>query len=186
MPQKQPGPPLVPGQRTGVVLGNGADLKPEVTPVARNLKWTDVWLIFSWVNDPTSRANSLSRRHVGAVEHLKWFIKTRRSPIDLLVVVEGRYRGARGSRPMLFCGFREVDEGIWEITVNMDPEFRGTGHSKALTAEALNFLSEQKLGVLQVNATVREQNLPSLRLFAGLGFKQVSKSNGLIYLLSKR
>lgn len=168
-----------------MVLGNGADLKPEVTPVARNLKWSDVWLIFSWVNDPTSRANSLSRRNVGAVEHLKWFIKTRRSPIDLLVVVEGRYRGSLRSRPMLFCGFREVDEGIWEITVNMGPEFRGTGQSKALAAEALNFLSKKRVGVLQVKATVREQNRPSLSLFSGLGFKQVSKSNGLIFFRSK-
>jgi RimJ/RimL family protein N-acetyltransferase len=75
----------------------------------------------------------------------------------------------------------ERDSGLWEVSIAINPEFRGRGFGViALRMACAEILADGKAHVL--NAKVRHENHPSLRLFERCGFNEESRDNEFVFL----
>jgi RimJ/RimL family protein N-acetyltransferase len=124
----------------------------------------DARLLFEWRNDPATRAASLTQDEIGWPEHVAWFERSLESSTRciLLAVEDDRSVG------MVRFDI-SPDDGSAEVSINLAPEVRGTGRSRAiLDAGIAAFVEEHDVTVL--TAQIRAANVASARLFVSTGF----------------
>ena len=118
----------------------------------------DLW---RWRNDPVTRAMSRNSEAVELAGHEAWF-----------------RRALEGSATSLFIGETEegpvgmvrFDHGAeTEVSINLNPAFRGRGLSHALLAAGLAEVG----GV--VFAEIKDENAASRRLFEQAGFRRIGR-----------
>jgi UDP-2,4-diacetamido-2,4,6-trideoxy-beta-L-altropyranose hydrolase len=117
--------------------------------------------LYSWVNDPLVRMNSLNNNFVAIEEHQKWFQNYLDSPSSLIYILEfddlkvGQVR------------FDLRDE-MWHIDYSIDSKFRGLGLGRRIIEIGLKkMVSHDKRKYV---ALVKETNKKSQRIFESLGF----------------
>ena len=132
----------------------------------RKARHADALMVLDWRNDPMTRAMSRNGEAVSAEEHLAWFGRAVEDPERLLFIGEAD-AGA--------VGMVRFDLGEpCEVSINLNPAFRGQGLSRDLLAAAL-----QACPVRPLEAEIKEENAPSQRLFEGAGFVRLADRAGL-------
>jgi RimJ/RimL family protein N-acetyltransferase len=122
----------------------------------------DLW---RWRNDPVTRAMSRTADEVELAAHTAWCRGALRNPKITLLIGEtsegkvGMVRFDHGPEP--------------EVSINLNPDFRGKGLSHALLDQAL----AQVGGV--VFAEIKDENAASRRLFERAGFHRIGGGGGL-------
>jgi RimJ/RimL family protein N-acetyltransferase len=144
----------------------------------RSAKEEDSPDIFRWRNDPVAVANSLSRREVALSEHLEWFSRSLTATEDLILVGEVTVDGL--AVKVGVCRFTSLGSGSYVVSINVDPGFRARGIGRTLLAESVRFLFAQREGTLRIHAQIIEKNTLSRRLFAGQGFREVSRDGDVV------
>lgn len=122
----------------------------------------DVW---RWRNDPQTRAMSRTPDEVELAAHTAWFRGALRNPQMTLLI---------GETDAGKIGMVRFDRGAeTEVSINLNPDFRGQGLSHALLGAALATTG----GALV--AEIKDENLASRRLFERAGFRRIATRAGL-------
>ena len=120
--------------------------------------------VLAWRNDPLTRAMSRDQQAVEEGAHLAWFARALTDPSRTLLI--GEMGGGK-------VGMVRIDHGAeTEVSINLNPAFRGQGLSHPLLMAAL-------AGKTDVWAEVREENAASIRLFERAGFELRERREGL-------
>lgn len=135
----------------------------------------DIWL---WRNDETTRCMSINTGEVSWKEHEKWFASALSNKDRLLLI------GRIGENSVGMVRFDKIGQDTLQVSINLNPEFRGKGLGKQLLKEALSIA--EKKGTAQFIAEVKVENVPSNKLFSSLGFVvSETKNDANVYRLGK-
>jgi UDP-2,4-diacetamido-2,4,6-trideoxy-beta-L-altropyranose hydrolase len=133
--------------------------------ILRGATAADALDVLAWRNDPLTRAMSRSHQEIGEAAHRAWFAKMLADPkVSLLI-------GEAGAEKLGMVRFDHLEPT--EVSINVNPAWRGRGHGYALLSQAL----AQVAG--DVVAEVQDDNLVSRRLFERAGFALQSQADGL-------
>lgn len=133
----------------------------------------DSFSIFNWRNDPLTIENSISGKGVLENEHILWYSTLLSNSCD---------HGFMGiddfNVSCCFILFHQVESNQHEISINVNPNFRGIGYGSYFMKLAIEEFKKISSGSLV--ATILDHNLPSEKMFANLGFIEVEPKVGRI------
>ncbi|MDA8162360.1 MAG: UDP-2,4-diacetamido-2,4,6-trideoxy-beta-L-altropyranose hydrolase [Desulfobacteraceae bacterium] len=157
---------------SAMVDGKGAervtDCMISFDPIIRRAVTRDMEDLYRWANDPSVRSFSFYPDKIKWEEHEKWFNARLADPDCILYVATTKAGDGIGQ-----IRFDIVGDGGAVISISIDAALRGLGLGKRLLIQACRgFFSEYD--VKYVDAFVRSENVPSLRAFAGAGFRKLS------------
>ncbi|BDZ53748.1 GNAT family N-acetyltransferase [Agromyces marinus] len=132
--------------------------------------------LLGWRNDPTTRAVSLDRGIVDRADHDRWYAAALASTSRHILIAVVREAGSELRVGMV--RFDRSEDGSHEVSINLAPEARGKGMSGAILGAAIEALREEA-GAVLLRATIRDENEPSIRLFAAAGFRLDESSDGV-------
>jgi len=127
---------------------------------------------FEWRNDETTRAASISQDPVPWDDHERWYAAMLSNPSRYLYIAM-----AEGERVGL-CRF-DVDGAAAEVSINLAPAARGGGLAGPILRAGIERLREAAGAHLTLTATIRPDNVASVRTFTALGFVPSSSAAGL-------
>ena len=125
---------------------------------------TDLDLLFRWRNDPWIISLSESKVPVTREEHHRWFHKTLTSVHRLLFIITITEDENIGTLRFDFEGSE------CKIAVYLMKEYTGRGFGVDAVKAALPKAFEKWPIALQISASIRPENSPSLRAFRKCGF----------------
>lgn len=143
--------------------------------------------IFLWRNDPHTIAASPSGK-VEFQDHVLWFTKSLQNNLRTMYIALDKKDSKLGI--IRFDKFQddydnqenqgeqrkqENQKNVAEISINLNPHFRGKGLAKPILTKALKtYFHDEKISYLL--ARIIPQNQVSLKLFTNLGFSPISPS----------
>ena len=145
----------------------------------KRLSKNDVNDLLEWRNDKKTVAMSLSEKLCEVGEHHQWFG-------DFLRNSESKgYVGYIQNDKIGLCRFAINNVNFkYEVSINLNPNFRGKGHSFSLLR--LSIEEFRKFKDLDLYATIKKENVASQKIFERFGFVLVGKSGSIYsYELSK-
>lgn len=127
--------------------------------------------ILTWRNDALSRKMSGSVDLIKVSDHLDWFKKAlENSHILMLMAFDEQMEAKIG---MIRFNFVSSFESA-EISININPEYRGKGYGKACLINASVYISNAYSACRYIDARVRVENSPSIKAFLSAGYQEVS------------
>jgi RimJ/RimL family protein N-acetyltransferase len=136
---------------------------------ARAASIRDAQNLFEWRNDEATRAASQSREAVNWADHLCW--------LEGVLANDGRhlYVCENAEKPpecLGTCRFDvSGDRSSAEVSINLNPAFRGRGLAQPLLAAAIGQFRADLGRPIELTATIRHSNGASIRLFLKNGFR---------------
>jgi UDP-2,4-diacetamido-2,4,6-trideoxy-beta-L-altropyranose hydrolase len=119
--------------------------------------------LWEWANDPEVRPVSFATEPIPWERHLQWFNSKLRDPNALLyLVVDGEGIPAGQVR-------FQISDAKAAVSISLAPPFRGKGYGKLVLAMAIEDLF-RITAVKRIDAYVKPNNAPSLRLFTRAGY----------------
>ena len=133
--------------------------------------------ILLWRNDKTTLLYTPSSRKISPKEHDLWFSKMLKSKNNDILIIK---------KASLKVGMIRFDyyKVFNEISINLNPEFRGKNLSSLSIKTGiafLDFLDQSKKPIL---AKIKSNNIASIKTFEKSGFKRV-KSEKLLNIFAK-
>ncbi|MFH0922977.1 MAG: GNAT family N-acetyltransferase [Candidatus Micrarchaeota archaeon] len=126
--------------------------------------------IWTWRNDPITRANSRNPASISWKQHSAWFSTAfEKGNPKIFIVSSGR---ARAGAVLL-----NVRGKLCEVSVNIAPSFRGRGVGSSAIKLASNVAKRQ--GLLSLEAFIKKNNLASQKAFEKNGFVKSTCTAGL-------
>lgn len=121
--------------------------------------------ILTWRNDPVSRINSFNSEAISNTDHQDWFSRALRNEKKLMFIAEDLNSNKLGI-VRLDC----IDNGLYEVNVNVSPESRGKSWGNKILKEA------SKLVKGKLVARIKSNNVVSIKAFKKCGYilKQAS------------
>jgi UDP-2,4-diacetamido-2,4,6-trideoxy-beta-L-altropyranose hydrolase len=124
---------------------------------------TDSQAVWLWRNDWMTRMQSQTTAPVPWPNHKDWWDGALESGERHIVIAEF------GGVPVATVRFDQVDEGGFEVSINLAPSARGSGLGGRILAEACGAFRNQH-GAPRLLATIHPGNPASRRIFEKLGF----------------
>jgi len=140
---------------------------------------TDSALILAWRNERTAVANSISSSNVSTADHQAWFQKVIGSEHHLLLMVEMDPRGSGKKEKIGMCRFDFYRNHSAEVSINLNPDFRGKGFGSLILEEGVNAFRPLFPQVECLRAQIRVSNIASQRVFARAGFVRAATSGAV-------
>ena len=134
---------------------------------------SDCIFIFNWRNDFDTKKMSFNNSKISYNEHCAWFKESLNNPLKLI------YIGEKEDNRIGVCRF-DLDKNnlIAEISININPIFRGKGFGKDLLISSINKFEKENKFLLV--AFIKKENLASQTLFEYVGFTSSSYHDGII------
>lgn len=136
----------------------------------RRPRASDCRFLWEWANDPELRAMSFSSEPIPWERHREWFAAKLSDPSAILYIATDETERPVGQVRCDIHGSRAV------LSVNVGPKFRGKGWGKKMLSLAKQELFRDS-DVEVIDAFVKPDNEPSLRLFESLGFCKAGLEN---------
>lgn len=133
----------------------------------------DMEQYLKWANDESVRANSFNTKAIVWNDHVSWFKKKLISNNSRMYIFEMDYKGVGQVR-------FDMEHGeVWDIDYMLDADYRGFGLGTEIIDRSLKkLLSEEKR--VKVQALVKTDNIPSIKVFEDLNFKKLNIKEGII------
>lgn len=146
----------------------------------RKAQLSDSEDIFSWRNDPKTRAASLNTEVVAWEGHQRWYTTALSSPsIILYIAQDGEHR----TTSIGMCRFNLSQDGMAaEVSINLNPEFRGKNLSQKVLNLSIKKAYEDNPGLQKITATIRETNVASMKIFLSEFFIPTRNEDGVVLL----
>ncbi len=133
----------------------------------------DIEQYFKWANDESVRANAFNTEDIPWSDHVSWFKKKLSSDHSRMYIFEICDKGAGQVR------FDKKNEEVWDIDYMLDEDFRGCGLGAKIIERSLKkLISEEKK--VKVQALVKTDNIPSIKVFEDLNFTKHNFKEGTI------
>lgn len=129
----------------------------------RAVESNDMKLLWSWANDPGTRATSFNPAPIPWEDHVAWFSKKLNEPSSVMYIAE-----FPGKRPVGIVRF-EVSGPAAELSITVAPEERGRGLAARMLDRAVVRLFRSS-AVQTVTALVKPENARSLKAFDRASF----------------
>ena len=125
----------------------------------------DSAIIFEWRNDEDTRIASVSHDIVEWADHEQWYEAALADPKRFLYVA--LHEDVRAGLVRF-----DVDAAgtSAEVSINLNPECRGKGLARPILAAAIEAFRGDEPRVVELTATIRPENVASVRTFASKGF----------------
>lgn len=123
----------------------------------------DCRVIWEWWNDPVTRKMMKKNDFVPWDEHCLWFEKVLKDKDRILCV------GLMDEQKIGNVRFDLQADDVYEVSINLNPLFRGKGYSPRMLKESIGFLMNIR-SVNKLYATLKKINVPSEKTFAKVGF----------------
>lgn len=138
----------------------------------------DINDIFAWRNDETSRLMSINSAKVSLQEHRAWFMSVVANPARKL------YIGFDGLNKFGMVRFDlEHKTNKVDVSINLNPAFRGRGMGLALLSEAVKTYQVAEARVLV--AKIKKENVASLKIFERCNFSR-RQGDGRVITLERQ
>jgi len=131
--------------------------------------YQDALLLFNWVNDKTVRQNSLSSESITFQNHINWFETKMKDENCKIYILTDLYKSNIGQIRV------EMKDEYYEIDYTISEQYRGNGFGNKI----INLL-QVKLGNINLLARVKNNNIPSIKIFTKNGFKLVSENDDVL------
>lgn len=149
----------------------------------RRAQSSDSSALFSWRNDPATRAASLNTSEIAWDEHVKWFSVALHNPKIVFYIATN---SAVSADSLGMCRFNISDQSdCAEVSINLNPDFRGKGLAQQILHESLVSFSKEFPLVEELTASIKKENLASLKIFLAEGFTSHASFAGVEYLVFK-
>ena len=134
---------------------------------------SDCIFIFNWRNDFDTKKMSFNNSKISYDEHCAWFKSSLNNPLKLI------YIGETDNNRIGVCRF-DLDKNnlIAEVSININPIFRGKGLGKDLLISSINKFEKENKFLLV--AFIKKENFASQTLFEYVGFTSSSYHDGII------
>lgn len=136
------------------------------SPRLREATAQDLDRVFEWLNDPVTRAMSLSTAPVPYADHCAWFEASLAKATRHLFIAEHA-----GEAVGLLRLDANAEAAGCTISINLAPQARGRGLGRASLEAATD--AARQLGFAHIDALIRSQNGASLAAFARAGYRPV-------------
>ena len=120
----------------------------------------DLWI---WRNDPLTRRMSKDTARVPRAINQQWFKDSLANPSRVIYLLEDE-RGKLG-----MVRFDALGPGDFQISINLNPEWRGRGLCRPVLGGAIDRFVEGR-GPLLLRADIRDENDASTKCFLANGF----------------
>jgi UDP-2,4-diacetamido-2,4,6-trideoxy-beta-L-altropyranose hydrolase len=142
----------------------------------------DKFLILNWANDRNVRENAFNQKKIGVEEHHKWFdAQLKDQDGSRLYIIQT----VSGNTSVGQVRIDKLNDNQWEIHYSLDFKFRGRGMAQPMLMAALKFF---QAGMTKKNidliARVKNDNIPSHKIFNTLGFRKISSGEYSTYRIS--
>ena len=121
--------------------------------------------LLEWRNDATTKAFSLRSDEITREQHEAWFNKTLQDTNCLLII--GEVLG--GPVGMVRINILN-DSGLGQVSINLNPDFRGRGLSRQLLGSSLLFATQVFDNLSKYRADIHIENVASQKIFTSVGF----------------
>ncbi|HEU4812124.1 MAG TPA: bifunctional UDP-2,4-diacetamido-2,4,6-trideoxy-beta-L-altropyranose hydrolase/GNAT family N-acetyltransferase [Nocardioides sp.] len=146
-------------------LAPGAPSRPVgELPRVREADASDARSLWSWRNDPTTRAGSLQQDEIPFEDHLRWLTGTIERGDRLLLVA------ADASGDVGTVRWDRLADAEWEVSITVAPARRGESLSRGLLAAGERELLRRTGRPTTAIAQVQDSNPASRRLFEASGY----------------
>ncbi len=125
--------------------------------------------LFQWANDPDTRAASFRPSAIAWDEHVRWFTRNLQDPDSIVYVGENEAGDSVGAVRFKIAGEKAV------LSVSVAPTCRGQGWGQELILFSTHLLA-RSCRVQRIEALVKPNNLPSVRLFEASNFLQTGRA----------
>lgn len=136
--------------------------------------WRDVWRLWRWRNEPTTRAMMIHDAPISRREHLAWFWRLSRN---------GHAHGAGTRQYIAEDDGEPVGSGRLDFTgiiadfdIIVAPGYRGQAYGTRLVAALVDEATRAECHLCR--ATVKRDNVASRKAFARNGFKIATITEG--------
>jgi RimJ/RimL family protein N-acetyltransferase len=161
-------------------VSESAELKNQSNISIRPVILSDSPLLLSWRNHPEVRRWSRDVNEIGVDTHERWFSDwvSEKSKKGFFFVIEFL------NAPVGMIRFDLKNENSLEISVLVESSFQGRGIAKVAISAAISEIRVD-FSEFTVLASIHEKNLPSIKLFKGLGFNASEKKGNFLQFFRK-
>jgi len=138
---------------------------------ANKLDIIDLW---KWRNDKVTRRNSLNTKIIPFKEHQRWFKRSLKNSKCKIYIFE------TDSDKVGMVRFDFVTQKLAEISININPVFRGKGFGKTILKKAVNFIKRNYKNCIQ-KASIKFSNRASEKIFSNAKFIKIHDVKELKY-----
>lgn len=133
----------------------------------------DTLYLLKLKNDPISIQNSIKQKKVFMAQHLIWMAnqKIRNKSIFFIGYVNNTRIG--------LCRFQKFFKlNYYEVSIVVDPHFRGLGYAQSFLSKAIHQFSTNSN--LTLRATIKSENNASRKVFERTGFRLIEETNKIL------
>ena len=133
----------------------------------------DTLYLLKLKNDPISIQNSIKQKKVFMAQHLIWMAnqKIRNKSVFFIGYVNNTRIG--------LCRFQKIFKlNYYEVSIVVDPNFRGLGYAQTFLSKAIHQFSANPN--LTFKATIKSENNASRKIFERTGFRLVEETNKIL------
>ena len=134
----------------------------------------DSELIWRWAHDPAVRAMAFRPDPIPRKDHDVWYARLLANDEAMILIVK---IGAADAGQVRFEW--NASEGGWVIDISVSTHFRGKGMALECLMKAVTLLRLKHPGAVAI-AWVKEENMPSLKLFEAAGFARDFVRSGAV------
>lgn len=136
--------------------------------------------LFSWRNDETTRIASLNSSEISWDDHVKWYSVALHNPRIVLYIAEDN---SLGLASLGMCRFNIAEaQDKAEVSINLNPVFRGKGLAQHILHESIKSFSLEKQSIGLLEAIIKSDNHPSMKIFLAEGFTPQLTQDGVVHL----
>lgn len=140
----------------------------------REAQLSDSLLYYRWANDPIVRKMAFHSEPIPWESHSKWFEEKLKSEKSHLTICYF------DKTPIGQVRFDQVASGEFEIDISVDSGLRSKGRGKEMLIAAIDYV-HQKYQINIFVAEVKEENIPSQKMFLAVGFELQKVENQVNY-----
>lgn len=130
--------------------------------------------LFTWRNDPATRAASVSQGTVTWAAHRAWLQRALGDPRRMIYIAQLADAGGM-VQSVGMCRFDLPDSAVTaEVSINLNPAYRGRGLAAEVLDAAIGRFYEDAEASVPLIATIRNGNNASARVFEKNGFVKIS------------
>ena len=120
--------------------------------------------IFDWGNDELTRQMSHTSEIIEWENHSIWYSNSLKSENRILLICEDNH-----NQKIAVIRF-DISESNAIVSINLNPNQRGKGLAKSCLIGSIDFFSKEYIGIKNLIAEIKEENVASQKTFLGIGF----------------